>query len=390
MKMYKKLIIGAFAFGIIFSIGNKAQALTLNQTNVSVTTGQNTTVYASNVYSYLLISSNSNPNVATLSISGNTINIYGVTNGSTTANVCDGNSLYSCNLLYITVNGYGNNSGTLSLSQTNLSLSVGQTTTVTAYNNYYNYGTLYVLSNSNPNVATATVSNNNLISIYGLTSGSTNVLICQNSNLVSCGTVYVTVSGGYGYNPIGSTGLNLSNIVLSIGSSATISSTNNYNYYNSGLSVSSNSNPIVASAIATSSTSVIPGCYGNNIYSITTGQLCTSINNYYSYNNDYNSNYLPAGCYAGYQYSILTGQLCSRNSGSNYNNNGSVVITALSAGYDTIVLCQNGNACSTLNITVSGYGTPLNSYYNMPATSIDNSPTSDSGIPVVYSSSSAD
>jgi hypothetical protein len=305
----------------------------------------------------------------------------------------------------------------LTLSQNNISVNVGQYSTVYLYNVS---GATYLSSNSNPNIATVTINGSNL-SIYGVMSGSTSATVCD--NISGCTVLYITVSGNYnnyGYNNGNNNGLNLSNITLSVGSSITISSSNNYNYsyYNNtnGLYVSSNSNPSVASAVSSSS---IPGCYGTNTYSITTGQSCNTTSYPYNYNNNYNTSYIP-GCYAGALYSITTGQPCNTTS-YNYNNNyntsyipgcygtnvysittgqlcsqingygggnGSVVITAISAGSDAITLCQNGGTCNTLNITVAGYANPVNSYYSM---SNNSSPTyNSSGIPTVYSTSSAD
>ena len=337
MKTYKKLIISFLAIVGFFAFALGTQAVTLNQTNISLTVGQSQTVYASNVLGNLYVSYNSSPNIATISSSGSAITIYGISNGSTTATVCDGSSSYNCSSIYVTVSSYGYNNG---------------------YNNGYNYG----------------------------------------------------------YNNY-NTGLNISNLSLSAGSSATISSSNNYNYNNNynntGLYVSSNSNPNVASV---SSSSLTPGCYAGNMYSIFNGQPC---NGGTSYNySSYSTSYIP-GCYAGNQYSITTGQLCNSGYGGVNGANGSIVITALSAGSDTITLCQsNSNVCNTVYLTVTGYATPLSYYYNsMPlgspyySTPINSAnpysttpynynnynsyntnytqPSSISGIPVVYSTSTA-
>ena len=321
MKTYKKLIISFLAVLSFVTFVGSAHAMTLSQNSISLTAGQTSTVYVYNVSGYLSISSNTNPNIATVTINGNNLNVYGVMTGNTTATICD--SVSGCSVLYITVSGY-----------------------------------------------------------YGYNNGTNN------------------------------SGLNLSNVTLSIGSSITISPSNNYNYsyYNNtnGLYVSSNSNPTVASA-TNSSSGIIPGCYGTNTYSITTGQLCNNIpatpyngTSYIpgcyagalysittgqpcnSYNNtSINSNYQVVGCYGTNLYSVVTGQPCN---GSSTNRSGSILITALSAGTDSIVLCQNGSTCSTINVLVNGgyYGTPTNSSYYY-----GDNPSSTSGVPVIYSTSSA-
>jgi hypothetical protein len=346
MKIYKKLVISCLVF---LAFGGSAQAANLSQTNVSLSQGQSSTVYASNVSTFLYLSNNSNSNVATVSIGGNTISIYANSTGSTTATICENNA-NNCNNIYIVVNSNNNgNSGALSLSQTNLSLSVGQTSNITAYNNY---GTLYISNNSNQNIATASASGNS-VSIYANSIGSTNITICQSGNTSSCGTVYVNVIGGYGYNPINALvntlGLNISSLNFSVGDSMTVSSANSNL---GGLYVSSNSNPGV---VSTSYSSLTLGCYGNSQYSILTGQPCYGgigySNNYNGGSTGYSS--VP-GCYGNSQYSILTGQYCYGGGyGSTNTNNTSLVISAVSIGSDMLTLCQNnGNACNTLYISV--------------------------------------
>ncbi len=387
MKIYQKFFIFTlFTFFSLVFVGN-AKAATFSQTNVSVAVGQTSTIYAYSVITSLSLNNNSNPSVASVSILGNNINVYGINTGSTVATICDDVSV--CSTIYVTVGGGNSSYGTLSLSQTSLSLTTGQTSVVTAYNNYGTSTVLYVSNNSNPSVATATVSGNT-ISIYGNETGSSTLTICQSYN-TSCGTIYVSVSGyGYNYNN-GVNNLNLSNLTIPAGSSATISSSNNLNYgnyYNGvGLYVSSNTNPNVASTNGTSS--LVPGCYAGQAYSTLTGQPC--LNNGIITSSSYQ--YIP-GCYAGALYSITTGQPCSGQI-NNLSNNGSIVISAISPGSDTITLCQSGgSSCNNLYVTVTGgYATPLNSsYYYNPTSSYYSGQfpsTSSSGIPIVYSTSSA-
>jgi hypothetical protein len=130
----------------------------------------------------------------------------------------------------------------------------------------------------------------------------------------------VTVGGNNYIYPVNNIGLNISNLTLTTGGSAILTSANYQNLY-----VSSNSNPNVAS---TSNSSVIAGCANNAQYNIYTGIPCY-------YNNNYN----------------------------NYSNSGSVTVSALSAGTTTLTLCQNNNsACNTLYVTVTGFGFVNNVY----------------------------
>ena len=318
MKMYQKLFIISFVFIAFLTFIGYTQASTLSQTSISLTQGQSSVIYSSNVSTFLYLSSNSNPNVANVSISGNNITVYANTTGNTTVIVCE-NGINTCNTIYVTVS--GNSSQNLSLSQSSVSISVGQTTTVTAYNNYYNTGTVYVSSNSNSSVATA-VATNNTISIYGNSAGSSTIIVCQNGNTNYCGTIYVSVTGGYiggtGYNLLNSLGLKISSITLFKGNSITVSSSNPEGVY-----VSNNTNPSVVST-SYSSLNSTSGCEGNYQYNIITGQPCYNYN-YNNYNNGYST-----------------------------NNNVSITFTALSVGSNIITLCPNSNnSCSTIYVTVS-------------------------------------
>lgn len=221
------------------------------------------------------------------------------------------------------------------LSETNVYLSVGQTSVVTAYNyGYNNYNSLYISNNSNDNVATATISGNN-ITIYANNVGNTNITVCRNGNY-SCDVIYVNVQGGSSYYSLNS-GFKISNLTLPLGSSATITSSSGV-----GVNVTSNSNPNIVST-----------SYGSASYS------------------NYSNSNIP-GCYTGYQYSVITGAPCYNNYYSNYNYNstynGSVVFTAITPGYTNITLCQsNGNVCNTMYVTVTN-NYPTNINYIQPAT----------------------
>lgn len=338
MKIIKKISIVVF---LLWAVSSTAQAATFSQTNVTLSAGQSTTVYAYNASSSLYISNNSNSNVATVSLSGSTVLIYGNNSGSTSVTICE-NNMYSCTPIYITVNGYNNgNTGTLSLSQTSLTLSTGQTATVTAYNtyNYYNSATsLYVSANSNPIVATASTTNNNSVSIYANTAGNTTLTICQSGGSSSCASVYVSVSGGYNYSS-NNLGFVLSNLILSIGDSLTLSSANPSQ---GGLTVQSNSNPNV---LLVSPSTVTPGCLVGALYSTLTGLPCAQYSN---------SSY-AAGCTPGSLYNIYTGQSCYGGGGYGYYNaqSSSLTISAISYGQSTVTICQSNGMCTPMTVSVT-------------------------------------
>lgn len=307
MKIYKKSLISIIFATFLFLGATDAKAMipTLSLTQngadnvlVTVSGDQNSsvTLYYSSTYGVLqnrLLGYTSYNGFFSATISGSS---YGIASGSQ---------------VYVIVNGQQSTSvswpsysgGSLYLSQTNLSLSLGQTSSVTAYNTS---GTLYVSSNSNSNVALANIIGN-AISIYANAVGNSTIVVCQNIGSSVCATLYVTVATGS--TNIGYSNLIVSNLALSVGNSATLSFSNS-----GGIFLSTNSNPNVASA-----------------------SYATGIN----------------GCTSGSQYSVLTGQPCYVQT---IISNTSVVITALSPGFTTITLCQGNstNFCSSVTVTVTG------------------------------------
>ena len=100
---------------------------------------------------------------------------------------------------YVIVNNQNSNSiqwpytastGSFTLSQSSVSIGVGQSAAITASVS----GSLYLSSNSSSYVANASISGNQ-ITIVGNAAGTTNMNICQVSNTASCAGISVTVSG---------------------------------------------------------------------------------------------------------------------------------------------------------------------------------------------------
>ncbi|MES2225109.1 MAG: hypothetical protein V4478_03945 [Patescibacteria group bacterium] len=218
----------------------------LNQSNVSLTVGQsqavtiNSVVYYNNNnffnnnYAYYI--TNPNSGIVTATMSGNTINLYGLANGSTTLSVCSGANTYglgnyynngNCANLYVTVTGsiyyppayptyptyptypayptYP--SQPVTLSNNNVQVTVGNTGTVIVYgNNAYNTSYPYTsnnfyVTNSNNGVANATI-NGNTLTVYGTAPGYTTVTVCSTAGQ-QCAPVTVTVIAPYQYQNTG-------------------------------------------------------------------------------------------------------------------------------------------------------------------------------------------
>jgi hypothetical protein len=159
----------------------------------SVTLGyqQNTTVsvYSNGVSGQnYYVSSNSNPNAVSASVSGSTLYLYGQSQGSSTITVCVNNQ-GSCGSLFVTVTGQTNSQ--ITFSQNPVNLNSQQSSSVIVYGNNSVNTNYFISTNSNPNVASATVSGSNVY-IYGQNHGTTNVTVCQTGN--TCAVLVVNVN----------------------------------------------------------------------------------------------------------------------------------------------------------------------------------------------------
>lgn len=226
MKISKITFLLSFIVLVLFALTGKANAATLSQTSLSLSQGQSTSVYASYVSTSLYVSSNSNSNVATVSINGNTVNIYGNAAGNTTITICETN-INNCSSLFVTVTGYNFGNTNLGVNVSTLTLPVGSSATISSPNSIG----LYVSSNTSPNIASASnasvvagctaysqysvitgqpcyVSYNNntsSLTISALAVGSNTLTVCQNNNYnyyggnvgSNCSTLYVVVTSNY-------------------------------------------------------------------------------------------------------------------------------------------------------------------------------------------------
>ncbi|MBU3668718.1 MAG: hypothetical protein FGM57_01980 [Candidatus Taylorbacteria bacterium] len=178
-----------------FSTGSNVY---ISQPSVTVSVAQTSTV---NIYggtgSYT-IQSNSNPSIASITINGNILQVYGVTQGVTTVNICASGSTSNCASFQVTVTGTYYGSGSVTLSQSSVYLNQGQSQVVTINGG----GSYYITNNPNTNIATASINGNQLV-IYGVNPGSVSYSICSGSGTYSCAAVYVNVStyyNPYSYN----------------------------------------------------------------------------------------------------------------------------------------------------------------------------------------------
>lgn len=168
------------------------------------------------------------------------------------------------------------NSGQISLSQTSVTISRGQTVNITIYGGVYVTG-----NNSNPNVVALSV-NGYQATITGNNPGSANITFCQQSSQSACAVLYVTVQDN-GSNQ----GITFSQNNVTVYNGQTTNVTiygggNNYYVYNNSnsgvVTTSINGSTLSLTANSNSGTATITVC-GNNV---SCGTLYFTSNGYYT------------------------------------------------------------------------------------------------------------
>lgn len=265
----------------------------------------------------------------------------------------------------------GGSSGSLSLSQTNVNLNLGQTAYVTA--STFSGGYLTVTNNTNNNSVTATVSGST-INLYGNQAGTSIITVCA-SYPSACGTITVTVSGG----GLGTLTFSNPSPALSVGQNMAVSiytSLSSYSYYPGSYYINSNSNPGAVSASVSGQTLNLNGLMAGSATIVVcqsgAANVCGSI---YPTTAGYgssgavtfsqNSLTLTVGqsqtvnVYGNGGYSYLSFYISSNSSPTVADailNGSSLSISGRNPGTTTFNICQSTGGCGLLYVTVSAYG----------------------------------
>jgi hypothetical protein len=171
----------------------------LSQTSISLNVGSTTNISVNGGSGSYYISSNTNSNIASANISGNSVSVYGIAYGSDTISICQSGG--QCASLYVTVNYNGtnyNNYGyqtAITFSQNNPTLSIGQSLSLSIYGG--TSGSYYVAYNSNSNGVQTNISGSTL-NVTGETNSIDAITVCS----VSTNCSAVTVNVGYYNTPI--------------------------------------------------------------------------------------------------------------------------------------------------------------------------------------------
>lgn len=338
--------------------------ITLSNAGLVLSVGQISNITVTNTTSgTLYISNNSNSAVASAVLSNNQITLLALGYGSTAVTVCATGYTSNCPVLYITVQNGG--SQALTLSQTSVSLTYGQSAAITITG-----GTgSYIVSNNPSSGNVSSSINGNIVVLGGNsnTSGTYAITVCS-SDMSSCGIINVTLGSTSSTNVLfGNTAP-----VLSVGQTLTVSvyGTTNTTYY-----VSSNSNASVALASISGSVLTLTGVTnGTAILNIcATAGGCSSLTVTVSGSAGTGSVYLSQNSMTlavgqtssvtlsngTAPYVLLTASNTIFQAGISGNQ---LLITGAGAGSATITVCSTGGTgCSSLSLTVTSTQTNTNS-----------------------------
>lgn len=172
--------------------GSLCRSLSLSQDNLSLRPGQSATITVSDDDPFS-ISRVTAPDVATAEIERDKLTITALKTGTTTFTICASGS--ACLPLVVRVSDDTSLTVGVFFSQTRPVVSVGQSQTVPIVG----AGGYFVAANSNPAVASASLSSSSL-TIVGLKAGTSNLIVCQTDG--RCATLFVTVTGPASAGPV--------------------------------------------------------------------------------------------------------------------------------------------------------------------------------------------
>ena len=331
-------------------------AITLSKTGLILSAGNNTSLTVNNVgTNKLYLLNNSNPQIANVNLSGSQVTIYANTYGQTVATICVLGTTSNCASAYVTVQNSG--ATALTLSQSNLTIAYGQSSQVSILNSTGNYT---ILNNSNPNVITATISNQTITLTASNNGGAAAITVCS-SDMSACGIINANVgtisSSSLTFNqttPSLSIGQNLAVAISGGGSNYNISTNSNSSVVNATIS----GNSLNLSGVSAGS-SVITVCSStgncNSLtatvsYSSTGGPITLSQSNLWLQTGQAVSVIISGGTVP---YSFVN----DANSASLFQtslNNNILTLIGTQSGSAMLSVCSAGGACTQLSVLVNG------------------------------------
>ncbi|MBI5530197.1 MAG: hypothetical protein HY918_01725 [Candidatus Doudnabacteria bacterium] len=330
--------------------------LTFSQNNPSLSVGQSLTVGLSGgSSSTYYISNNSYPTVVNAVISNSNLVITANSTGSSTITVCSSSG--ACGSLIVTV-AYTSNGGTLQLSQTSISLLVGQVLSVTVSG-----GTSPYFLGSNSGAIFQGSLNGNILSISGIAAGAADLNVCSSGG--ACVSLSVVVNSSGTATPISFSQNNLS---LNTGAVSAVTITGAGGYYVSSSSNTNvataqiNGNTILVSALAVGNTNISICQSGGQcsilFVTVSAGASGVSVPTFIPTSPSVGvgqtlSVTISGGTSSSYYISANTNPAAAALSISG----STLTVSGLSVGSTVAVVCASSNSCAPVTISVSSAST---------------------------------
>ncbi len=207
----------SYCGNVYATVNGYSGGVTFSQSTVNLNLNQNSSITVSGGTGSYVLTSNTGPNVVAASLTGSTLYLNALNNGSATITVCQSGNTSACGQVIVTVGGSSNGNNIITFSNSSPAVAVGQSQTVTVYTTNGWTGNYSVTSNSNSNAATVSVTGTS-INITGIQNGSTIITVCQTGSSV-CGTLTATIGTGATSSPVtfATTGLPAGTVGLSYG-----------------------------------------------------------------------------------------------------------------------------------------------------------------------------
>ena len=333
---------------------SSAQQLTFSQNNFSIVSGQSVTISINGGTGVYTISNNSNSTVIQATLSGSTVNLSAVGSGGAAAiTVCTTDMNY-CGI--INVNSSTSNSTSVTFSQTNPVVAVGQSATVTIYGGSGN--SFYVSSSSNPSIVQANI-NSNILTLLGIANGTSTISVCAYAG--SCASITANVSstvvtgGAIALSQTAVSVLAGQSVSITISGGSTpynVSSANSANIFNSNINGNTLTIYGVNPGTATANVCASTGCTTLNV---TISSSSATVNSpTFSQNNILLNVGQQTTVYVTGTGTYYIANNSNSGIASEQISGNSVIITGTGAGSTNVSICQNGGQCGTLYITVAG------------------------------------
>ncbi len=241
------------------------------------------------------------------------------------------------------------------LSQTSVTVGIGQSTSITSENG----NDVYMELNSNSVIASVAV-NGTQVTITGESLGSATITLCSVGTSADCTNLAVTVQSasvsGISFSQSSlslTTGTNQSVTISGGNGTYTISSNNNTSVASTGLS----GNTLTVAGVAAGSAAIEVCDTANNCGTLSVTVSATSASGL-----TFSQNNISLAAGTSSQAITISGGNGTYNISSVSNpsvvspgmSNGAITVYAAAAGSATINVCDSANTCGTLNVTVTG------------------------------------